>query len=289
MDEPVMNEREQRHALELEKEGVPIRQWWYRDNILFTLFVNASSIGIPDAERLVVSTVRELTANDRFPELAQKITDIIHEEEAHARVHDAYNEYLKSTGLRFEKYQRRGRNLNAFIERNFSLKTRLAICSTIEHFTASMAKQVLDNGLFEGVDVDERMDRVWTWHSLEELHHRSTVFELYVAAGGGFFRRAYAALLATAFFIYMQHACFLSLMRQRGVLFNARVWWKGMPYLFGKRGVYRHLFLDWLRLFWPTFKPEDIPISNVLQKQLHHYHIESELADYFKPAQARAV
>jgi hypothetical protein len=54
--------------------------------------------------------------------------------------------------------------------------------------------------------------------------------------------------------------------------------------LFGKKGVYRHLLIDWLRLFWPTFRPTDIPISNRLQKQLRHYHVESELISYFKDA-----
>ena len=291
MDELVVNEREWHHAQELRGEGVPIRQWWFKDNILFTLFINAASVGIPDAERFVVSTVQEITSRTDFPGLEKEVQTIVHEEVAHARVHDAYNEYLKTTGLVFDKYIERGRSINRFLDRNFSLKTRLAICSTIEHFTASMAKQVLDTAIMEGVDVDERMDRVWTWHALEELHHRSTVFELYVAADGGFFRRAWAALLATALFIYMQHACCFSFLRQKGVLFNWRVWYKGFPFLFGKKGVYRHLFLDWLRLFWPWFHPEDIPIRNILQRQLHHYHIESELAEYFrvKPSLEQAV
>ncbi len=291
MEESVVNERERMHAWKLEERRIPIRPWWYKDNVLFTLFLNAASVGIPEAERFVVSTVKELTSQAKFPELEKKIIDIIHEEEAHARVHDAYNEYLKTTGIDFEMYVQRGKNINYFLERHFSLKTRLAVCSTIEHFTASMAKQVLDTAIFEGRGVDERMDRVWTWHALEELHHRSTVFELYVAAGGGFVRRVIAALFATLLFLYMQHAGFLSFMRQRGVLFDGAIWKKGLPLLFGKRGVYRHLVLDWLRLFWPAFHPEDIPIRNVLQKQLHHYHIESQLIAYFAtatPAQEQA-
>src|SRR3989338_7385895 len=137
MEEPIVNERERLHAEALRQGGVPIRSWWYKDNVLFTLFINAASVGIPDAERLVISTVREITDHKRFPAMEKQVADIIHEETAHARVHDMYNEYLKSTGLEFEKYTRRGRILAAFIERHFSLKTRLAVTSTIDHFTAT--------------------------------------------------------------------------------------------------------------------------------------------------------
>lgn len=281
--EKVVNKREERDAEELRRRGVPIRQLWYKDNILFTLFLNAASVEIPDAERFVVETVRELTSNTRFPGLEKKIKDIIHEETAHARVHDAYNRYLKSTGLVFDKHIQILKNISDFLRRNFSLKTRIAVCSTIEHFTSSMAKQILDTAIFEGRNIDERMDRVWTWHALEELHHRSTVFELYLATGGRFPRRIFAVLIATFIFLYMQTTCFLSFLRQRGVLFSGRAWKNGLPLLFGKRGIYRHLLIDWLRLFWPSFRPEDIPIRNVLQKQLQHYHIESDLAEYFAP------
>lgn len=286
MEETVVNERERLHAEEMQREGEPIRTWWYKDNILLSLFLNAGSAGIPDAERFVYETVQEAAAQHEFPDLGRAIQNIIHEEMAHSRVHDAYNEYVRATGLDIDGYIEQGRRILAFLKRRCSLKTRLAIASTIEHFTASMAKQVLDVGLLEGEDVDERMDRVWTWHALEEIDHRETVFDVYQAMGGGFVRRVCAALLATGIFLYMQPVGVLSFMRQRGVLWNLRVWRTGLPLLFGRKGVYRHLLIDWLRLFWPTFRPTDIPISNQLQKQLHHYHVESELISYFKDAAA---
>jgi len=288
MEEPVVNERERLHAQELEKEGVPIPRVWFKDNIFFTLFMNAGSVGIPDAERFVVRAVEDFAKSGEYPEQQDLIRHIIEEEIAHAQVHDAYNEYLKTTGLSFDAYLAKEMRILNFFYRHLSLKGKLAFSATIEHFTATGARQILDTGILEGEDIDERMDRVWTWHALEELDHRSTVFDLYLAAGGGYFRRVGVALVATAIFLYMQHPCFFNFMRQRGVLYNARVWRKGLPYLFGKHGVYRHLFVDWLKLFRPGFHPTDIPIENRLKKQLHHYHIESELIEYFKPGQAQA-
>lgn len=281
MSEAVVNEREARHAEELRTHNTPIPSLWFKDNILFTLFVNASSVGIPDAERFVVATVEELLAQKDFPKLKERTTTLIHEEIAHSRVHDAYNEYLKTTGLSIGWQVRQGNYLLDFMKRRFALKTRLAVCAMIEHFTASMARQILDTGIFEGEDVDERMDRMWTWHSLEELHHRSTVFDLYAAAGGTYSRRVFAGLFATGLFLYLQHAGLIAFLRQRGDLFRFQVWRKGLPFLFGRRGVYRHLFWNWLFFFSPRFHPGLVPIRNELKKQLQHYHIESELIAYF--------
>ncbi|HEV3245148.1 MAG TPA: metal-dependent hydrolase [Candidatus Paceibacterota bacterium] len=286
--EPVVNERERRHAQELMARHVPIPNVWYKRNIFFTLFMNAGSVGIPDAERFVVSAVEAFAESGDYPTLRELIIHIIVEEKAHARVHDAYNEYLRSTGLSFDRYIRQSTRFLDFVSRRFSIKSRLAFACTIEHFTATGARQILDYAIFEGEDVDERMDRVWTWHALEELDHRSTVFDLYLAAGGGYFRRVSVAFFATAVFIYFQHPCFLSFLRQRGVLWNGRVWRNGLPYLFGKKGVYRRMFFDWLKLFRPGFHPTDIPIRNVLQKQLHHYHMEDELIKYFQIGTLRA-
>lgn len=278
-----MNTREERHAEALRKSGEPIRNYWFGDNTLLTIFFNASSVGIPEAERYVIKTVTMLRNHRHLPGFEERIAKIIHEETGHSRVHDAYNVYLSTTGLDLRFHLRAAKKINAFLS-IFSLRTRLAICATIEHFTASMARQILDTGILEGKRVDERMDRVWTWHALEELDHRSIAFDLYYAAGGTYPHRLFGTLICSFIFLYMQNVCFLSFMHQRGVLFDAYVWKKGLPFLFGRRGIYRSFFLDWARYFSPTFHPSKVPIRNRLQKQLHHYHIENELIHYFPTA-----
>ena len=282
MEEAVVNEREKHHAERLVKDEVHIKPAWFKHNTLFTLFLNASSVGIPDAERFIISTVTEYANTAKQDALKESIQTLIHEESAHSRVHDAYNNYLRSVGFRIDDILRREKKLTDFLLKHFSLKTRLAFCAITEHFTAIMAKQILDTGILEGEDIDERMDRVWTWHALEELDHRATAFDLYLAAGGGYVRRVLAGLLSSALFLYMQQTCFFSLMSQKNALFNLQVWKRGMPFLFGTKGIYRHLFTDWLRFFKPGFHPSSLSIRNALKKQLHHYHIESELISYFK-------
>ena len=185
MDEPVINERERAHAGELVKEKAPIREWRFRANALLTFAFNATSSTVPDGERFIVRTADEARKLINDEQLKKNAETLIHEETAHARMHDAYNRYLDSLGFPATKHSEETKKLLMFFEKRFSLKMRLVTCTIIEHFTVTYSKQVLDIGVLEGEDVDERMDRVWSWHCIEEMEHRSTALDLYRGIGGG--------------------------------------------------------------------------------------------------------
>lgn len=281
MSELVINERERLHAEELVRAGVPIPEWWFRKSALLSFLFNTSSATVPEGERFIVRTAdaaRKVVADE---ELEKRAETLIHEETAHARMHDAYNRYLEELGFPVHKYNVETKELILFFERIFSLKGRLAICAMIEHFTAIFSKQILDTGILEGEDVDERMDRVWSWHCLEELEHRSTAIDMYRRIGGGYFTRVSAALITSVLFAIAHTRCLLAFLHTKGLLWKWHTWKIGMPYVFGRRGVYRLFLTDWILFFKPGFHPYDIPIENRFQKQLHHYHIEDELVNYF--------
>lgn len=281
MDEPVINERERRHAAELTEARVPIREWWYRDNALLSFLFNTSSATVPEGERFIVRAAADAMKLVKDERLKKQAETLIHEETAHARMHDAYNRYLESIGLPALIYNEETKQLLAFFERRFTLKQRLVTCTIIEHFTALFSKQILDVGILEGEDVDERMDRVWSWHCIEEMEHRSTAIDLYRALGGDYFTRLYIGLFVSVMFLLVHNRCLLAFLGKKNLLWNWNVWTKGMPYVFGKKGVYRLILIDWLYYFKPGFHPTDVPILNRFDKQLHHYHIEDELVGYF--------
>jgi len=281
MDEPVVNERERREAERLAQTGVPIREWWFRDNALLTFQFNASSATVPEGERFIVQAADDVRKLITDKDLLHRAETLMHEETAHARMHDAYNRYLDSIGLPAEKYNDETKKLRDMFERTFGLKMRLAMCAMVEHFTNIFSKQVLDTGILEGEDVDERMDRVWSWHCIEEIEHRSTAIDLYRAIGGGYFMRIWAAVFASFLFSIVHVRCLLAFLRAKKVLWRWRTWKTGLPYLLGERGVYRLFVTDWIKYFRPGFHPYDIPVEDRFQKQLHHYHIESELVKYF--------
>jgi len=284
MEEPVVNEREARHAWELMEEGALIPARWFKRQAFASIFFDAGSVSIPEAERLVISTAEEAAQYVIDPVLREKLHKLIAEETAHSRVHDAYNAYLARKGYPVAKYEKEFAGWARWLNTRFSLMTRLAICATVEHFTACISRQILDTGIFEGEDVDERMDRVWTWHALEELDHRAIAFDLYTEMGGTYARRFWSALIGSFLFMYIHNRCFLAFLRKKKLLRRWSAWKIGLPFLFGKNGIYRHFIPDWWKFFHPRFHPSLIPIRNVLKKQLRHYHIESELIGYFSQA-----
>ncbi|KND47176.1 MAG: FF domain protein [Parcubacteria bacterium C7867-004] len=281
MEEPVINEREREVALELTAHKISIREWWFKDNALLTFAFNTSSATVPEGERFIVRAVEEAKGLVSDPVLREQADILVHEELAHAKMHDAYNRYLDAQGFPATKHVQETAVLLTFFERIFTLRMRLVTCMIIEHFTATYSKQVLDIGVLEGEDTDERMDRVWSWHCIEEVEHRSTAVDLYRAIGGGYFLRVLIGAFVSLAFLIAHARCLIDFLRAKNLLFTWHVWSNGVRYLIGKRGVYYLVLKYWLFYFKPGFHPNQIPIENRFNKQLHHYHIEDELVGYF--------
>lgn len=284
MGEPVINEREKENATLLTKRNTPIREWWFKDNALLTFAFNATSATVPEGERFIVRATNDVLKLIADEHLKKQGETLIHEETAHARMHDAYNRYLDSQGFPATKHVKETEALLKFFERIFTLKMRLITCTIIEHFTATYSKQVLDIGILEGEDVDERMDRVWSWHCIEEMEHRSTAIDLYRKIGGGYPLRVTVGAFVSILFAITHTRCIIDFLSAKKLLWKTNAWRKGLPYLFGKKGVYYLVFKYWLSYFRPGFHPTQIPILNRYNKQLHHYHIEDELVGYFENA-----
>lgn len=281
MTEAVINEREGEHARALTKNKEPIREWWSKDNALLTFAFNSSSATVPEGERFIVRAVAEARECVHDTRLIEQAKTLEHEELAHARMHDAYNRYLDAQGFPATKHVEETKRLLLFFEKIYTLKMRLVVCTIIEHFTATYSKQVLEIGVLEGEDTDERMDRVWSWHCIEEIEHRSTAIDLYRALGGGYFTRVSIGAWVSIAFLIAHVRCIVDFLIAKKLLFNGRVWSRGIKYLVGQRGIYKLVLKYWLSYFKLGFHPTDIPIENKFRTQLHHYHIEEELVGYF--------
>jgi uncharacterized protein len=251
----------------------PIRKYWFADDASKTLFFNSLSVSIPEAERFIAQTVRDAYPHIHQKALLKSVDTLIHEEEAHTRVHEAYNLLLKRQGYVISRFEAFERKLAAFFARR-SIKTRLALCCCSEFFTVVMGKHLFENRIVEEEGIDERMRALWTWHSLEELDHRSTVFDLYLDQGGGYFRRVGLMLLMTTLYFSTHLACFFALLRQDKVSL------RGFGFLIGKRGFYTAVAPHWLRFFMPGFHPrKDIALAEGLAPELHHFHVESHFVE----------
>jgi uncharacterized protein len=131
----------------------------------------------------------------------------------------------------------------------------------LEHYTAMLAAMVLDDPC-RLEDSEEHYRQVWMWHALEETEHKAVSFDVWNAVikpgPKRYFMRIGAMLEVTILFwlmVFEFHVRLLVADRQRGG--HLRGMWQVVRFLFGRRGVFPTIALDWLRFFKPSFHPWD--------------------------------
>jgi len=204
---------------------------------------------------------------------------LIEEEAAHTKVHTRYNFMLAKEGYPVARHARIMERQIKWLTEHTSLKTRLAMAACVEHITGSMGIVGLDSGILE-TTVDERMKKVWVWHLLEEIDHRSASFDLYTHLRGGYIRRVTVMLLVFLLTTWHHTRIQWSLLLYSGDIWRWSVFREGFT-LWKRNGFYRVMMRSLFTFFKPGFHPSHIHIRDALGYRAHRYRIERELAGYF--------
>ena len=256
-----------------------VQKFWFHGDIFRSVFFDALSLTIPYAEDFITKISADaLPHTSGHPQRDAQL--LLEEETAHAHVHRAYNEMLRSEGYRTESYERLVPLWTSFVMRHFSLGNQFAVAAAVEHLTACLGVVGLDYAVLD-IGVDARMRRVWMWHLIEEVHHRHACFNLARFFGARYYMRASALIAMTIIFILIHTYTMAGLLWQSGHLFDYSVWREGVRFACGKNGAYK-IIIPFFSYFKPNFHPNEIPIRSVVSEHIHQYHIESELLSYFK-------
>ena len=133
---------------------------------------------------------------------------------------------------------------------------RLAVTCAVEHFTAIMAHDLLEHPeRSEGVD--ERFKQLWRWHAIEETEHKAVAFDVYQTAKGGYLRRAFNMLIVTLMFCLRASIVQGIFLWKDGKLFSPSTWIDGAKFYFGKGGLVRSIWKNYIDYYRPSFHPWD--------------------------------
>ncbi len=55
----------------------------------------------------------------------------------------------------------------------------LTATTALEHFTATIASQLLVNTYIQELMTDKTMSTMWYWHAIEENEHKAVAFDVY--------------------------------------------------------------------------------------------------------------
>ncbi len=233
------------------------KYWWSGDPFMSHFMNNLSSL-FPYGEKFFVDSVRAVRQQVQDPQLQKDISAFIGQEAMHSKEHATYNEYAAAHGIDLERLELRIKVLLEWVTRLSTKKHRLAATCALEHFTATMAEQLLRREDITTQMDDPKMYKLWMWHAIEENEHKAVCYDVYQAVGGGYFTRVIVMLLTTVMFLGVIGWFQLHLLRKDGQLFNWRSWKHGLKTLLSPRdGFFTRLIGPYLDYYRPGFHPKD--------------------------------
>ena len=141
---------------------------------LIAHLLTALSATFPAGERFFIDSVRDQVNDD---ELQKQMSAFIGQEAMHSQAHAQFNDALNAADYGLEAFNQRLINSTNTL-RTYSLRRQLGATVAYEHFTAMIAGYLLEHPqLWQGLD--DNLQQLWLWHSVEEVEHKSVAFDVY--------------------------------------------------------------------------------------------------------------
>lgn len=145
-------------------------KYWCDNSPVWTHYGNASSVLFPPWERAFAAVVQEHLPDVKDEELKLRMVQFMNEELAHARAHGHFNERNGIKDLEEAQYK-----LTKMVLRKPKLSFWLGTMVSIEHLAACMSRSVLTRwGKRDGRDY-----KLFCWHAIEELGHKSLAIDVW--------------------------------------------------------------------------------------------------------------
>jgi len=212
---------------------------------------NATSMMFPLAESFFIEAIRAVSGNNRIA--SEVVEDFVAQESAHAKQHAAFNRILdKRFGLPNCVDARMKRQLSFVRSRGIINALAFTVCT--EHVAAIYSEMVLD-GYLNFSTAEETPYKLLSWHAAEEIEHKAVAFDIYVEAGGGYWRRCtwFAVLLVLFFSNVMAQT--LSNLKKSEQLWCFLTWLDAFRFSFGRQGVAWRIALGVFEFLRPGFHP----------------------------------
>ncbi len=231
------------------------RHWWGGDREL-TRNADALHLLFPEGERFFMRSVRDVAAKLTDPHLKARVRGFMGQEAMHGRETEVSFRLLERDGLEWESFVEAViKPTFASADRHLSPMTRLSITCALEHLTATLGEGAFSDPTV--VEAHPTMQKLMLWHAAEEVEHKSVAFDVFQAAGGGYFRRIVGMVLGYTTFMVLWRRAARHLLEQDGgyhardmTALRARMQAKGNDRL----AEFRAAFLGYLR---PGFHPDD--------------------------------
>lgn len=251
--------------MEFEFDLDTLPRYWHGGDIFKTTYNNALSCLFPEGERMFIDAVRDNQHFVKDEVLLKQVKGFIKQEAIHGHEHAQFNKYLDRLGYPASKVEAFEKKEKILMKKYLPAISRLAITTAVEHFTAIMAHDILTNPK-NSEGMDEKFKALWKWHAVEETEHKAVAFDVYKQAGGGYFNRIIAMMIVTITFCIRVSSVQAIFLWKDGKLFSPKVWMQGIRMYFGKNGLVKNIWKDYIDYYRPSFHPWDHDNRELLQE-----------------------
>lgn len=218
-------------------------------------FFHTLSLLFPEGELFFIESVRHFRDRVTDPVLKKQVKAFTGQEVLHTKAHVDYNRRLTGAGVDVERLDRWLGAVFRLIKKYVPEKDQLALTCMAEHFTATLAEEVLRNEAIQA-KIHPSQRSMWLWHAIEETEHKAVAFDVFRTIGGGDVRRLAIVPVAAAAFAPVGLGVMIYVMGSDGHLLNFKSWRRLGRNLFDRRtGLLRRTAARLLEYGRPGFHP----------------------------------
>jgi predicted metal-dependent hydrolase len=244
--------------------------FWFDDNQYLTALLNGLAITFPPGERFFIRSVQHFLKDIDDPELRERVRAFTGQEAMHTKEHLTFNRFLDGRGFPAKGIEDFVTERIGKISEESTPAANLARTAALEHFTA-----ILGIALLEHPEVLERMDpavaKLWAWHAIEEIEHRSVAFDVYKEAVDDEELRLRMMRITTVIFLFANIVRARILVKRSDRPFEPRRALDAAKTLFGKEGLLRGIVKRYRDYYRSDFHPAQHDASELLARAKARY------------------
>ena len=239
-----------------------IRRHYFANSPVMSHLLTALSSTFPIGEQFFVHSVRNVRDKVKDEKLQAQIAAFIGQEAMHSKAHAEFNDAWRKEDYNLDRFQAWLGRKDSYVK-NLHPKIQLAITCAFEHFTALLGGYILRHPEVLST-LDDDAVKLWVWHAIEEIEHRSVAFDVYQAVyGDDKIRKMIMRSVTTGFAsltFYSASRLFMqdrkkSLPKVGGNLFGS--------YLLAKMLI--QMLPEYLSYYKKDFHPSDIDYTEIVQ------------------------
>lgn len=267
-------------------EEKPMDHFFANGNIALSHLAAVISGVFPTGEDSLIRSARRFSGEIDDPVMKKRVAGFIGQESTHGQEHNRLNQTIHEMGTypiaswlftREEFLERTYTRLEEFAGRML----HLGFMAMLEHGTATATRRLLTSEELQSMLTDPNVRGILNWHALEELEHKSVLFDLYQHKGGSELVRVVVVGLPTVLLFYP----FLFGLTLASALGDPAARRQPMKFLRDLISVLRGplgpgVILELGEFLKPGWHPEDIDTEDLVQEwQLKLFGANGDLVD----------